>query len=731
MKKTVGLLSGFLVLAVLVGIFFSQLFYPEPQFYIQPEYGRSDISHFNIPVRFMYSEALQEGHMPFWEKTIGTGFPILAESQMGAFMLPNYILYKTFPFWIAFNLSYVLSFFFIGAGMYVFVREITKNGYIGLVAGISFAFSGYFIGHTSHINMLQTAAFVPWMFWMYERWTKSRAWGWLFGMMLLASQQILAGHMQTSFITGLMLMMYASRGIFNKKYLQTFQNYAFIVCSFIVGFGISAIQILPTLELHQLSIRSEPYTVDAVTYFSMKVDSLLTMIHPYILGDIHDGSYKYLPGFNNHGNIFWETQAYIGIIMFGAFIASLFLIKSKKILGMWIGVGISALLMFGKYSPLYFIYAIPPFNYFTTPARFLMSFLFFAIVLASFALMSALKKVPSTKRQGISLVLVTGVIINVLIVWYGYGVRTPIDSYMKPPEVAEFIMKDNSFEDYDKRIMNLDSGAWIKNFLESGWKSELGYETYFNEISPNMNALWHLPHHKAYLGRIWTQRKVVHDRPMLMITHQYEERISPLLAERLMGISGVKYIVALDQLTHIKSFEPIYTSKVTLPDDKHYIVYKNNNAVSRFRLTDQVFTTRTLSDYHTSLISEDYDLRNAYVESDVWEDNQKDIELDGSVEVLTDTDLMIKLKTKANKEAFLVVADLYFPGWTVRIDDKPVEYVPTNIIQRGIIVPAGDHIVSMSYVPTNYQLGKMISIGGYSIVLLGLLLSLWKARQVS
>lgn len=731
MKKYVGLLSAILVITVFTGVFFLQLFYPEPQLFIQPEYGRSDISHFNIPVRYMYSEALKGGQLPFWEKTIGTGFPILAESQMGAFLFPNYLLYNTLPFWLAFNLSYVLAFFFIGTGMYLFIREITKNGCIGLIAGLSFAFSGYFIGHTSHINMLQTAAFVPWMFWMYERWSKSHAWGWLFGMIILASQQILGGHMQTSFITGLMLMAYASRELVDKQYKKVFRQYMFVITIFILGFVLSAIQILPTLELHQLSIRSEPYTVDSVTYFSMKPDSLLTMLHPYIMGNILDGTYKYLPGFSNHGNIFWETQAYIGIVMFVAFIGSLLFLKKKNVKFLWITIGLAALLMFAKYSPLYFIYAIPPFSYFTTPARFLMAFLFFVTVVGAYTLQYFMTKVPTSKHKGLYILLVSGVIANILYVWYGYGVRTSIDSYMNPPEVAQFILDDDAFENYDKRTMNFDSGMWLRNFLDSGWTSELGYETYFNEVSPNMNALWQLPHHKAYLGRIWTQRKVIHDRPLNTILFTYEDPVSPLLAERLIGISGIKYLVSLSILDHIKSFEKIYTSDATLYDGHHYVVYRNNNSVPRFRLTDKVFVARTLNDYHQGLVSDEYDLENAYVESDVWKDTSPETYLESSVSVITDSDLHIELQTSSNKEAFLVIADLYFPGWDVQIDGKPVEYFPTNIIQRGIIVPAGEHTISMKYEPTQYQLGKNITIAGYSIVLLGLLLSLWRARQSS
>src|SRR3989338_2691243 len=94
-----------LILAALVLVFFSRLFMPQLSIFITPEYGRSDITHFNLPIKFFLSESLKRGQLPLWSKNIDTGYPLFAESQIGALFLPNLVLFRFLPFMLAFNIG--------------------------------------------------------------------------------------------------------------------------------------------------------------------------------------------------------------------------------------------------------------------------------------------------------------------------------------------------------------------------------------------------------------------------------------------------------------------------------------------------------------------------------------------------------------------------------------------------------------------------------------------------
>jgi hypothetical protein len=50
-------------------------------------------------------------------------------------------------------------------------------------------------------------------------------------------------------------------------------------------------------------------------------------------------------------------------------------------------------------------------------------------------------------------------------------------------------------------------------------------------------------------------------------------------------------------------------------------------------------------------------------------------------------------------ERFLVANELYFPGWTAKVDGKQTTIYPTNVVMRGIVVPAGAKTIEFVYTP--------------------------------
>ena len=322
------------------------------------------------------------------------------------------------------------------------------------------------------------------------------------------------------------MLAYASLQLFDKKYIDVVKNYVFIVTGFIGAFILSAVQVLPSIELHGQSIRSEAFSLEQTTHFSYNPKSLLTLIDPNILGKIQDGSYQFMRNINDHGNIYWETQTYMGIVALLLLIGSLFFIRRKQIWSLWIMILGSALLMFASYSPLYLIYSIPPFNFFTTPARFLIMFITFATIAMAFTLVYAMERIKDKRiKRAVPYVLSIMVVANIFVSWYGYGVRLPVDEYMTPPETASFILEDDSIPPEDKRVVSFESGAWHAEFLENGWSRGNDYTEFFNDVSPNMNSLWEVQQHKAYVGRIWTQRKFMYDQNLAGIVNPESDEI--------------------------------------------------------------------------------------------------------------------------------------------------------------------------------------------------------------
>jgi uncharacterized membrane protein YfhO len=58
----------------------------------------------------------------------------------------------------------------------------------------------------------------------------------------------------------------------------------------------------------------------------------------------------------------------------------------------------------------------------------------------------------------------------------------------------------------------------------------------------------------------------------------------------------------------------------------------------------------------------------------------------------------------------VIVSDTYYPGWQAKIDDQQTEIYLVNCAMRGVIVEPGKHVIKMSYNPSSFRNGFIISI---------------------
>jgi len=83
----------------------------------------------------------------------------------------------------------------------------------------------------------------------------------------------------------------------------------------------------------------------------------------------------------------------------------------------------------------------------------------------------------------------------------------------------------------------------------------------------------------------------------------------------------------------------------------------------------------------------------------------------------------MEIQTNSLSPSFLVLSDVYYPGWNAFVDGVDTHLFRTNYVLRGILLPAGSHVVHLKLKPRSFYYGAGISAGS-SILLILLLIKL-------
>jgi hypothetical protein len=92
----------------------------------------------------------------------------------------------------------------------------------------------------------------------------------------------------------------------------------------------------------------------------------------------------------------------------------------------------------------------------------------------------------------------------------------------------------------------------------------------------------------------------------------------------------------------------------------------------------------------------------------------------------------ICIEVEGDSAGWLVLTDMWFPGWTCSLDGESRPIYPGNYLFRAVPVPAGRHEVVFRFRPQSYQLGRAISAGTLvGLVVWSLILLIRRVRSRS
>lgn len=565
-----------------------------------------DIQLYFYPYWEYVGATLRAGRLPFWNPYLFLGAPLLANPQVAAL----YPLH--WPFFAAGGLglpvtqqiywSAALHTWLLGLGGYTLLRRWRYPGAAALLTGIVLAGSGFVGGLLGHINQLNAAAWLPWAALCFAAVQVKPGQGWpAWRTLLLAGAcfaaltalMLLAGHTQSVFINLFGLGVWLiwpwwrearAQGREGAKEtpprashftLRTSSLKPLLISlspGLLVYFGgvaigvlLAAPQLLPTLELSGLGLRSGGMEYGEASSFSLKPLALgWTLLPSYGLASL--SAVFDTPGYT-------EYVAYVGVV--GLAIAGI---------GAWRGrgpargfglllAGLGLFLALGRWNPIYFLLyqLVPGFDLFRAPARWMMLYTLGAAVLAGVGLTTLRAWRPGLARP-LSTALLAGLVAIELLVAARalphthptapqavYEVRTapahlltdPDRAAVAPAAAGRFL--GMSTITYDPG----DMADYQRVFLESE-PPQLDAAAFHDLVialkvqellAPNLPLFWRIPAVDGFDGGVLPLQRYIRFAELLIPPERLvpdgrlREQISEMPDSRMLAMLNVAYVV--------------------------------------------------------------------------------------------------------------------------------------------------------------------------------------------
>jgi glycosyltransferase involved in cell wall biosynthesis len=122
-----------------------------------------DAFEYFYPAFAYQAQALHLGRLPLWDPFTNCGLPFHADPQAPTLNPVAIVLGLVVPRpALGFMLFWVLHWIWAGCGMFLIIRALRGRPSAALVAGLTYALSGFFVSNAEHTSWLVTAAWLPW-----------------------------------------------------------------------------------------------------------------------------------------------------------------------------------------------------------------------------------------------------------------------------------------------------------------------------------------------------------------------------------------------------------------------------------------------------------------------------------------------------------------------------------------------------------------------------------------
>lgn len=738
------------LLIISVFLFFGKVIISEASLY-----GSDFVLQFYPWKKFLYDHVQTYGTLPFWNPYLFSGTPFIANIQASLFY-PLGLLYYLIPTESAYLYSTILHSILGAIFMYLFMRSLGVSIWASFLSGFIFIFNGYFMAHlyAGHLSFVQNYIWIPLIFLFLFRFGQSVNLKHAVAAGLLLGIQILGGFPQIAFYTILAIMayilFYATDRVREKEWRNAIRAGIGLVLILCVGFCLAAVQVLPTLEFSALSGRAGGVSYEFATSDSLNVTDLLSFLIPDFFGNVVDNTYWQGPKIWR----FWETCGYVGILP----LLLIFVkkedghLRSFRLFCTLIILG-SLFLALGKHNPIYpIIYKLPGFGNFRIPAQIIFLYIFGIAALSGIGLHELQENDVRLNRGFAPFFIFSGVLLLFLISGLSFF---PYDLFR---HLFEFfssldIRKTDMGSVYERVSFSVDKSTLILfgsallilvgkrrrvstrvlNTLAIGlvvvdlylFSGEF-IQPYHFDISPQKERITSLVNHDPTRGRVGTAGSFFTPNDALIYRFPSIFGYDPLILKRYIHYIQVSQEQPLDDyvinLSYMNNPDAellrLLNLRQTISDEgirtiNNDMPYANIVSKAVIKSSDKILPF---------MKSEGFDPQSMVIfdpqDSHRLIPHTRGENVNGLYTLLSYENEAIRIKASSDQPGYLVLSEIFYPGWQATVDGKEVPVLRGNYIFRVIPLKEGENDVFLYFVSWPFRFGVIISL----LTLMG---SLW------
>ena len=703
-------------------------------------------------------DTLLRGQIPLWNPWVGMGAPMAANYQSAIFYPPYWILLLLYAIagikLMSWGVTLVVVFHLIwsGLGIAKLLEELELSKLAQIVGGLAFSLSGYLVARSSFLSINAAVAWLPWIL-LYSLRLVNKKQNAFWSLSIVIALQLLAGHAQTAWYSILLggvwtlflaINKYIDKDII-KNVLQSTSKY---ILAGLLSAGLSAIQLLPTLEYLIQSQRSGEYGYAEAMTYSFWPWRFLTLIVPNLFGNPGTGNYW---GYANY----WEDAIYIGmlpiLIAIGIVIRAFYLIwkkdthilstNNRRLIFLLSGIiFVSFLLALGDNTKLFpFLYRhVPTFGFFQAPTRFSIWAVVSLAILAGIGI-DQLTQVKGKRKYWIRLAAAgcIAVVGGSLIGWKFlegvkttffvpiglagiYGLGTALLILFQPDKEQEqnynvwsgliviFIVADlivagwdlNPSVEIEFYDVTAREGKGTRTYMTSGLEYDIKFDKYFRFESFSPEVPWEEMHLDLLPNLPMLQRMEIVNNFDPLVPSRYQtwlseyEELDNLYQHPMTGLMNIGQILSGEDGT---------INKVDIRLDGSF---------SEVRVNDLVEIAENDQEVLDNIIEEKFDLARNLILNSMQGDSENNCQNGsaGDVSVSEKAPGYIKVKYDLDRDSWLTWSQSWYPGWVAVIDGKQeVEVNRANYLFQAVCVPEGEHIVEIIYRPNSFYLGAGVT----------------------